>query len=266
MVALANHFHGRSLMSSLQEKAVAAAKPTGDSSLGIGAAVRAFLEGIGFIIGTPSVWVYAAVPAVMMVVLTLLFGSFGFWAANRGSAAMLGEVTSTWGHVADWALTIVLALLGILIAVVLALTLAQPLSCLALEKIVHAQERTADGPNLAGAVISGFDVPDFEGHPGGPVLWRPGVSAFVPGQPGVPTGRGCDGALEAAGRRLAAGSGTFSITHWVFAAMACGRAVGGSAAISGPSPFTACSGRSSFSSRASYCCCCRWAWPARPGW
>ena len=145
-------------MSSLQQKASLPAAP-----LGVGAALRAFLQGIGFIIGTPSVWGYAAVPAAMMLVLTLLFGGLGIWAANRGSAAILGEVSSTWGHVADWVLTVLLAIIALLVAVVLALTLAQPMSCFALEKIVHAQERAltgqvTEGPSLLVSMFLTFKI------------------------------------------------------------------------------------------------------------
>jgi len=145
-------------MSSLQQEASLPAAP-----LGIGSAARAFMGGIGFVVGTPSIWLYAAVPAAMMVVLTLLFGSLGIWAANRGSAAILGEVTSTWGHVADWVLTVLLAIIALLVAVVLALTLAQPLSCFALEKIVHAQERAltgqaTEGPSLLVSMYLTFKI------------------------------------------------------------------------------------------------------------
>lgn len=144
-------------------------------SLSFGSAVRAFIQGIGFIIGTPAVWIYAAVPAGMMVLLTLAFGSLGIWAANWGTNAILGEVTNTWGHIEYWTLTVVFVVLGLLFAVVLALSLAQPLSCFALEKIVHAQERALTGrhspaPPLLISMFLTFKVSLAALLLGGPIL------------------------------------------------------------------------------------------------
>ena len=56
-----------------------------------------------------------------------------------------------------------LALIALLVAVVLALTLAQPLSCFALEKIVHAQERaltgqSTEGPSLLVSMFLTFKI------------------------------------------------------------------------------------------------------------
>jgi CysZ protein len=103
--------------------------------------IRAFLRGIGFVISTPSVWGYALIPALMALLLLLVFLVSGVWGALHGLDALLGEVSGIWATAGMWLLKGVLALLSLLLAPILALLLAQPLSGFALEGIVRAQER-----------------------------------------------------------------------------------------------------------------------------
>jgi CysZ protein len=51
--------------------------------------------------------------------------------------------------VGSWAVTVLLAVVGFLAAVLLALCLAQPFSCFALEAIAHAQEEALTGQGTA---------------------------------------------------------------------------------------------------------------------
>lgn len=113
---------------------------------GFGQGLEAFLGGITFIITTPSVWLHALVPALMVLVLACAFGWLGLWGAGRATDALLGQTTGFWTTVGSWLLTIVLALAAVLLALLVAVTLAQPLSVFALEAIVRAQERALGVP------------------------------------------------------------------------------------------------------------------------
>src|SRR5262249_10194954 len=103
--------------------------------------LHAFFGGIGFIIGTPSVWGYALVPAAMALLLLVGLCGLGFWGVWHGLDAYLGEVSGFWATTGTWLLKVLLTLLSPLFAILLALLLAQPLSGFALEGIVRAQER-----------------------------------------------------------------------------------------------------------------------------
>jgi CysZ protein len=114
--------------------------------MGILGGLRAFLGGIGFILGTPSVWGYALVPALMALVLLGCSCPLGIWGAHRATDLLVGEVTGFWATTGVWALKAVLWLLAVLVAVLLALGLAQPLSGFALEAIARAQARSLGVP------------------------------------------------------------------------------------------------------------------------
>ncbi len=117
---------------------------TQSSSLGLSSGLRAFLRGIGFVLGTPSVWHYALVPSVMFVILATGLGTLGIWEASRLGETLVGS-SGTWAHIGNWALTLVLALAAILLAILFALCLAQPFSGFALERMVSARERALTG-------------------------------------------------------------------------------------------------------------------------
>jgi hypothetical protein len=83
----------------------------------------AFAGGTGFVVSTPSVWGWALVPVGVLALLSLgLCGlsSGGVWEASK---QLLGEV-----NLGTWALTDLSGLLGAMLAVLLALALAQPFS------------------------------------------------------------------------------------------------------------------------------------------
>jgi CysZ protein len=127
-------------------------------SLGIGSGLDAFAGGVSFILTTPRVWGYALVPAVLLVGLFSGFLVLGIWEASRTTAALLGEPIGLWGRISSWGLMVALSLVALLVSAVLALTLTQPLSSFALERVVHAQERaltgvSPDGPGLLTSML-----------------------------------------------------------------------------------------------------------------
>jgi CysZ protein len=103
--------------------------------------LHAFFGGIGFIVGTPSVWGYALVPAAIALVLLIGLCGLGLWGVWHGLDAYLGELSGFWATTGAWLLKGILTLLSPLLAILLALLLAQPFSGFALEGIVRAQER-----------------------------------------------------------------------------------------------------------------------------
>jgi CysZ protein len=116
-----------------------------EPSLSIGSGLAAFGGGIGFILTTPRMWLYALVPITVMVLVTILLSVLFIWGGFHVSGAVLGEPTGGWGRVGVWLLNAVMVLLALLVAGVVALVVAQPLSCFALEAIAHAQEESLTG-------------------------------------------------------------------------------------------------------------------------
>jgi CysZ protein len=102
--------------------------------------LRAFYGGVGFIVSTPAVWGWALVPVGVMAVLSLGLCGLSWWGAWEASKALVGE-----SNLGTWTLVVLLGLLGAVLAVLVALTLAQPCSGFALEAICRAQERAMVG-------------------------------------------------------------------------------------------------------------------------
>src|SRR2546423_643366 len=115
-------------------------KAEGRRSIGPFGGLRAFFGGIGFVVSTPSVWGWSLVPVGVMALLTLGVCGLSWWGAWEASKALIGEK-----NFGTWTLTILFGLLGAMLAVLIALTLAQPCSGFALEAICRAQERTLTG-------------------------------------------------------------------------------------------------------------------------
>jgi CysZ protein len=110
----------------------------------VGDGISAFFGGIGFVISSPSVWPYAAVPVLMMLFLfcgTFALEVWGTWDLT----GRLVNPESTWGEAAVWALRVVSWLVGLLVSFLIALALAQPLSGFALEKIAQKQGQALTG-------------------------------------------------------------------------------------------------------------------------
>ncbi len=108
-------------------------------------AIDAFVGGIGFILTTPRMWPLAVVPAAVLTILVIGLTAFGVWGAAESSALLFGQDRGIWGSVGYWILTVFLALIAHLIALVLALAVAEPLSAFALERISTAQQQALTG-------------------------------------------------------------------------------------------------------------------------
>jgi CysZ protein len=107
--------------------------------------LEAFAGGIGFVIGTPRVWGYALVPMGMLLFLFCGLGGLALWASHHFGYHVLAADGGFWSEVGRWSLMLALDVIGVIAALVLALTLAQPLSGFALEAIAHAQELALTG-------------------------------------------------------------------------------------------------------------------------
>jgi uncharacterized protein involved in cysteine biosynthesis len=119
-------------------------RPGLSRSLGFFDGLRAFFGGIGFIVTRPSMWGWAAIPAV---VATLLFGGTGALAIWGGSALAQHVVTgvSGWATAGMWTLKVVFWLIGLLFAALVAFSLAQPIAGFALDVIARRQELALGG-------------------------------------------------------------------------------------------------------------------------
>ena len=105
----------------------------------------AFCGGIVFVIVTPRVWGYALVPFAMLVLLLCGLWGLGIWGSHHLSNSLIDLDAGLWGQIRYWGLMIPLGVAAFLAAVLLALSLAQPLSGFALESIAHAQEIALTG-------------------------------------------------------------------------------------------------------------------------
>lgn len=114
-------------------------------ALGFGAGVRAFFGGIGFVVSTPGTWGWAAVPVIVATVLFGGTGALALWGAGSLTDRFVGDPSGTWHAAGAVLVQVVLSLVGILLAFVLAMTLAQPLSGFALEAIARKQEVALGG-------------------------------------------------------------------------------------------------------------------------
>src|SRR5262245_30632767 len=112
----------------------------GGRSAGVLGGLRAFYGGIGFVITTPAIWGWSLVPLGFMAFISFALCGLSSWGAWEASNALAGET-----NFGTWTLTILFGLLGATLAVLIALTLAQPCSGFALEAICRAQERAMIG-------------------------------------------------------------------------------------------------------------------------
>jgi CysZ protein len=116
------------------------ARDGGRESIGALGGLRAFYGGIGFVLSTPSVWGWSLVPIGFMALLSVGLCGLSWWGAWEASKALLGDE-----NLGTWTLTVLFGLFGAMLAVLIALTLAQPCSSFALEAICRAQERAMVG-------------------------------------------------------------------------------------------------------------------------
>jgi CysZ protein len=114
-------------------------------ALGVGDGLAAFFGGIGFVMTTPGVWLYALVPVTVLLLLACggcVGGALGAW---ETVFHFIDREAGGWKQAEGWLLTVLLSVLFIVLGLLAALTLAQPLSGFALDAISHAQEKLLTG-------------------------------------------------------------------------------------------------------------------------
>jgi CysZ protein len=108
---------------------------------GFFAGVGAFFRGMAFVVSTPRIWPRALVPVFVALVLFAGLVALGLY----GASVVIHGASQLW--------LVLLAIPVILLALVLALALAQPLSGWALDGIVRAQRRELGLPELPGGRV-----------------------------------------------------------------------------------------------------------------
>lgn len=133
------------------------------AALGFFAGMRALFGGLGFVVTTPSAWGWAMIPVAFATVLFGGAGVLAVWGGSELAQHLLGTAGSaggTWSTVGTWALRVLFWAIGLVVAFIVAMSLAQPLSGFALEALARKQEvalggRTwPDQPFVGGAVRS----------------------------------------------------------------------------------------------------------------
>lgn len=110
--------------------------------------VRAFGAGARFIVLRPKSWPLAAVPVAAALVLTTLTVTLGFYGVGQVSSFVTDglDTHSALHTVASLALRVVLGAVALVLAVLMGITLAQPVSGPALDAISRAHEVELGGP------------------------------------------------------------------------------------------------------------------------
>lgn len=107
---------------------------------GLGAGIRAFFGGLAYVVSTPPVWPVAMVPIVTAALVLGVFGALGVWGAASVASSLVAGA-SGWDQAARGLLELVLGAVALVVAVLVALALAQPLSGWAIDRLVRRQER-----------------------------------------------------------------------------------------------------------------------------
>ena len=130
-------------------------------ALGFFAGVRALFGGVGFVVTTPSAWGWALIPVLVAMLLFGGAGALAIWGGSELSQRLIGDAAAgAWSSIGVWALQILFWAVGLVIAFVIAMSLAQPLSGFALDAIARKQEIALGGrswpdqPRIAGALRS----------------------------------------------------------------------------------------------------------------
>lgn len=113
--------------------------------------MRAFFSGFRFILTTPKIWGFAAIPVLVAMLLIGVFMAVGAWGAGAAASAIFGEPSGDLGEAGLFATKIFFYLLAGLVAILAGMALAQPISGPALDRIVRAQEQALGGGTAAEA-------------------------------------------------------------------------------------------------------------------
>lgn len=114
-------------------------------TLGVFGGMGALLSAVAFVVTTPAVWALAIVPALVALVLMAGSGALGLWGAMALADHVAAAASGGLALAIAWTLRVLLGAVALLVAVIVAFSLAQPLSGAALERIARAQEKRLGG-------------------------------------------------------------------------------------------------------------------------
>jgi uncharacterized protein involved in cysteine biosynthesis len=106
--------------------------------------VSSFFGGIGFIVGRPAMWGWALIPSLVATVLFFGLGAGVVWGGSE-LAARLVTGDDGWSTAGLWFLRVLFWIVGLVMAYLVAITFAQPLSGFALDAIAQRQELALGG-------------------------------------------------------------------------------------------------------------------------
>lgn len=110
--------------------------------------LKAFFGGIGFIVSRPSMWGWSMIPVFVAGLLFSGSAALAIWAGTAAADHVIagsGLDASGWATAGNWTLRFVFGLVGVLLAFLVAISLAQPLSGFALDTIARRQELAMGG-------------------------------------------------------------------------------------------------------------------------
>lgn len=138
------------------------------AAVGFFAGVRALFGGAFFVVSTPRVWGWAIVPVLAATILFVGFASVAGWGGaaladrivlpSAEAASAAGEELSGLALATMWLLRVLFWLVGIVVAFVVAMSLAQPVSGFALDALAREQEVALGGrtwPDVPALVSAG---------------------------------------------------------------------------------------------------------------
>jgi CysZ protein len=102
----------------------------------------AFFGGIGFVVRRPRLWGYAMVPGLVLLVLGTGLGVLGVMGAMRLAASAV-DGSGGWAEAGRVALGGALSVVAVVLALLVAFSLSQPISGFALEAIVRKHDAEA---------------------------------------------------------------------------------------------------------------------------
>lgn len=108
------------------------------------AGLASFFGGIGFIVGRPAMWRWALVPTLVATVLFFGLGAGAVWGGSE-LAARIVTGDDGWITAGLWLLRVLFWMVGLVMAYLVAITFAQPLSGFALDTIARRQELALGG-------------------------------------------------------------------------------------------------------------------------
>jgi uncharacterized protein involved in cysteine biosynthesis len=114
---------------------------------GFRSGTKSVVNGASFVLQTPRIWPFAAVPVVILLLLSGLGVALALYFVPHAIGSRLPEVDSRFGEIATGTLSWMAALIVSVIALVLSLILTPPLSAPALEHIVRAREQALGVPS-----------------------------------------------------------------------------------------------------------------------